>query len=370
MTPVSAEVTGDWDVTVTEQFKVKVKKQKDLNDTTQDTFSSVYAFDSDGTFKADEQSFGTWTQKKRKVDVFLDASTVISMLDDMLDDNTYGQTNITITKTKFKAKESKDETTITGKYQVKANVDFVTLGTTGKVQLKGAFEGSRTLCTPTGDPDTNCDGVDDDCNGVADDGYVPTPTTCGVGACASTGQMVCTDNGIANSCIPATPGTEGPVGDGTCSDAIDNDCDGTTDSADSDCGEPKNVSLPDLSTGAGAEVQVPVNVNDGTGIGGYQFTVEYDSAVLNCTDAVAGTLAPSPPWYLEVNPLSGQMIVLGLDLTETGAGAGSGSLVELVCTAVGAAGSSTDMTITFSELADLTGEIIPTTPETGSVSIE
>jgi hypothetical protein len=369
LSPVFADVTGDWNVNVTEQFKVKVKKQKDLNNTTQDSFSSVYSFSSDGTFKADGQSFGTWTQKKTKVDVFLDASTVINMLDDMLDDNIYGQTNITIQKTKFKTKESKDKTTIKGKYQVKANVDFVTLGTTGKVQLKGTFEGSKTLCIPTGNPDTNCDGIDDDCNGIPDDGYVPTPTTCGVGACASTGQMVCTDNGIANSCIPATPGTEGPVGDGTCSDAIDNDCDGTTDTTDSDCGEPKNVSIPDLSTGAGA-VQIPVNVNDGTGIGGFQFTVEYDPAVLNCTDAVAGTLAPSPPWYLEVNPLPGQIIVLGLDLTETGASTGAGSLVELVCTAIGAAGSSTDMMITFSELSDLNGEIVSTTPGSGSVSIE
>jgi hypothetical protein len=71
-----------------------------------------------------------------------------------------------------------------------------------------------------------------------------------------------------------------------------------------------------------------------------------------------------------VNPLPGQIIVLGLDLTETGASTGAGSLVELVCTAIGAAGSSTDMMITFSELSDLNGEIVSTTPGSGSVSIE
>ena len=48
LSPVFADVTGDWNVNVTEQFKVKVKKQKDLNNTTQDSFSSVYSFSSDG----------------------------------------------------------------------------------------------------------------------------------------------------------------------------------------------------------------------------------------------------------------------------------------------------------------------------------
>src|SRR5437867_7609685 len=44
-------------------------------------------------------------------------------------------------------------------------------------------------CTP-GQPapdDSVCNGIDDDCNGVADEDYVPLPTSCGVGACTRTG---------------------------------------------------------------------------------------------------------------------------------------------------------------------------------------
>jgi len=46
-------------------------------------------------------------------------------------------------------------------------------------------------CTPTGLPDDNYDGVDDDCSGAADDAYVPTETTCGTGVRAATGLLEC-----------------------------------------------------------------------------------------------------------------------------------------------------------------------------------
>lgn len=57
--------------------------------------------------------------------------------------------------------------------------------------------------------------------------------TCGVGACQVT-VPVCQD-GAPFTCIPGTPGAEGPAGDPSCSDGIDNDCDGTTDGADANC---------------------------------------------------------------------------------------------------------------------------------------
>ena len=56
---------------------------------------------------------------------------------------------------------------------------------------------------------------------------------CGVGACEVT-VPVC-DGGMPGSCTPGTPSVEGPLGDATCTDGIDNDCDGDTDGADVDC---------------------------------------------------------------------------------------------------------------------------------------
>ncbi|MBI4739775.1 thrombospondin type 3 repeat-containing protein, partial [Candidatus Woesearchaeota archaeon] len=69
-----------------------------------------------------------------------------------------------------------------------------------------------------------CDGIDNDCDQLVDEDIASTPTTCGVGACASTGEATCINGQIVDSCTPGTPSAE------VC-DNIDNDCDGLTDTA-------------------------------------------------------------------------------------------------------------------------------------------
>ena len=86
-----------------------------------------------------------------------------------------------------------------------------------------------------GADDSQCDGVDNNCDSVVDDGYVATSTTCGVGACASTGLLECVSGAEVDSCVEGTAETEGPIGDATCSDGLDNDCDGAIDVADPGC---------------------------------------------------------------------------------------------------------------------------------------
>jgi|APLak6261679142_1056127.scaffolds.fasta_scaffold00540_1 hypothetical protein len=69
--------------------------------------------------------------------------------------------------------------------------------------------------TPTGEV---CNGVDDDCNGMTDEGIADL--TCGLGECRRTAAACA--NGTAQTCTPGTPGTE------TCN-GRDDDCDGTVD---------------------------------------------------------------------------------------------------------------------------------------------
>ncbi|MBI5117301.1 PxKF domain-containing protein, partial [Candidatus Poribacteria bacterium] len=86
----------------------------------------------------------------------------------------------------------------------------------GGVQVDTCSAGS-----PTGS-DADCDGLDQNCNGVADDAYVPTATSCGVGECASTGQLICVAGSLQDTCSAGTPEEE------ICDD-MDNDCDGQSD---------------------------------------------------------------------------------------------------------------------------------------------
>lgn len=93
----------------------------------------------------------------------------------------------------------------------------------------------QLVCAPTGVPESICNGVDDDCDGTIDEDFSSQSITCGVGECASAGQTTCVGGIDGDTCIPGTPVVEGPRKAPTCSDGIDNDCDGFTDMDDSNC---------------------------------------------------------------------------------------------------------------------------------------
>ena len=70
-----------------------------------------------------------------------------------------------------------------------------------------------------------CDGLDNDCDGEADDGFdVGAACSVGTGDCSTVGTLTCSADGSSTTCA-ATPGVPN---DETC-DERDNDCDGQTD---------------------------------------------------------------------------------------------------------------------------------------------
>jgi hypothetical protein len=115
--------------------------------------------------------------------------------------------------------------------------------TTGFLECRNGAE--IDTCNPLPPQENNevsCfDGLDNDCNAQTDcadancDGAIGDVTTCGVGVCESTGNLTCSGGAEVDTCTPGTPGVEGPDGDATCTDGLDNDCDGLTDANDTDC---------------------------------------------------------------------------------------------------------------------------------------
>ena len=74
--------------------------------------------------------------------------------------------------------------------------------------------------------DSTCDGQDADCDGRVDEGFVPRPSTCGVGVCAAVGVSACVGGAVVEDCQPGDP-----AGDDAVCDGRDDDCDGETDEA-------------------------------------------------------------------------------------------------------------------------------------------
>jgi spore coat protein A len=126
---------------------------------------------------------------------------------------------------------------------------------TGQLECQGGTQVDSCTPGPQNEPaDTTCDGIDGDCDGSVDEDYIITATSCGQGVCASTGQLECQGGTQVDSC---TPGPQNEPADTTC-DGLDGDCDGTVDEdyivTGTSCGVGACESTGQLECQAGSEV--------------------------------------------------------------------------------------------------------------------
>ena len=84
-------------------------------------------------------------------------------------------------------------------------------------EAPNCLEGQPNRCVPGPPTEEGCNGLDDDCDGTVDEGA--GGEVCGVGACQ---RLAACEGGVAGACIPGAPTEEVCNGQ-------DDDCDGTTD---------------------------------------------------------------------------------------------------------------------------------------------
>ena len=95
---------------------------------------------------------------------------------------------------------------------------------TGALACVAGIVGDTCVAGATTGDDSDCDTLDDDCDGTPDNHFVATPTTCGQGVCAATGASTCESGVVGSTCV-----TGAATGDDSDCDNLDDDCDGTAD---------------------------------------------------------------------------------------------------------------------------------------------
>ena len=130
-----ASVQGNWDVTVFEKTKVKVKGEKAAPNA--ETYNDVFSFESNNEFYMLGKYFGRWQQVGKTYIVKIDSQAFSEHVMGL--ENSEGLQSITVTHSSFKAKVNKDGT-IKGTIIIKAI--FEVDNTPGKLSLSSKFTGS------------------------------------------------------------------------------------------------------------------------------------------------------------------------------------------------------------------------------------
>ena len=128
------------------------------------------------------------------------------------------------------------------------------------------------------------------------------------------------------------------------------------------------VSIPDTKAGAKEVVEVPVMVNDASGVAGFNFDITYDASVLQAIGVKTGSLTTG--WMITPNTTtSGKIKVVGVNLILSELSGGKGSLVKIQFKVVDSSKQDTALGFALSSLTNAKGDKIPLKTIPGKIKV-
>ncbi|MCM8759082.1 MAG: cohesin domain-containing protein [Candidatus Omnitrophica bacterium] len=129
------------------------------------------------------------------------------------------------------------------------------------------------------------------------------------------------------------------------------------------------VSIPDMSGSTGSIVKIPVEIDDASGIAGFQLTLNFDESILVAQDASTGNLTDG--WLIFYNAENeGQISIVCLNSNLEELGNESGYLVFVSFFVSGDIGASTEISISEANFHNSFAENIPVSLESGIFTVD
>jgi hypothetical protein len=128
------------------------------------------------------------------------------------------------------------------------------------------------------------------------------------------------------------------------------------------------VSIPDTKAGAKEVVEVPVMVDDASGIAGFNFDITYDASALQALGVKKGSLTTG--WMITPNiTTAGKIKVAGFNMLLSGLSGGKGSLAVLRFKVIDNSKGNSSLAFNICKLSDSKGVSINSTPVPGKIRI-